>query len=643
MKPRSVLIVEDEAIVAEDLRQTLADGGYDAFAIADSADQAIQHAAVRCPDVVLMDIRIRGRRDGIETAGILRERFGVPIIFLTAHADDATLARAQQVHPHGYLNKPVRYAELRSAIEIAVVRSEIERRLRESERWFSTTLHSIADAVITVDLAGVVTFVNPAAEHLIGLGRAELIGRPARDVLHLLDPDRNEVASPLVQVLAERQTVTHDDRGVRNLTTGLISAVDDRSAPVIDAERMLGAVMVFRDVTEQQRLRQQLELADRLASLGTMAAGVAHEVNNPLAAVVANSAFVSGCLERLLAAAATEATTPATIDLLDQARQALVDVALGGQRIASIVASLRVFSRPAPATPGRASVNAAIEWAIRTTASELKPRARLVTRLQPVPEVDGDEGRLGQVLVNLLLNAAQAIEPGRVEDHRIEIRVESRAGEVVVDVEDTGPGIAADVRGRIFEPFFTTKAVGVGAGLGLSICHGMVTAMGGALECDSTVGRGTTMRVRLRAAAAAPPPAMVEVVAAPATRRARVLAIDDEPMILRAITRMLQGHDVVAVSRAEDALALLDRHETFDVIVSDLMMPTMTGIELYEALLARDADLAREVIFITGGALTTSAAAFLETITNVWLQKPFAPAALQALVVARLTGRPRPR
>src|SRR4051812_48216432 len=181
----SVLIVEDERIVAKDLQQTLRDFGYDAFAIASSADEAISCATRRCPDVVVMDIRIEGERDGIETAAILHDRFGVPVVYLTAHADDKTLDRAKRTEPHGYLLKPVKAAELRSAIEVSVYRARMEKRLRESERWLATTLRSISDAVISVDLAGNITFMNPAAEALAEIDAVDAVGRPAYEVLRL--------------------------------------------------------------------------------------------------------------------------------------------------------------------------------------------------------------------------------------------------------------------------------------------------------------------------------------------------------------------------------------------------------------------------------------------------------------------------
>ncbi len=629
-KANSVLIVEDERIVAKDLQQTLADMGYDAFAIASSADQAIARASERCPDVVLMDIRIKGQRDGVEAAAVLRERFGVPVVFLTAHADDATIERAKRTEPHGYLVKPVKSAELRSAIEVAVYRHEMEKRLRERERWFSTTLRSIADAVITVDIAGKITFMNPAAEVLTGITFADGVGRPARDVVRLVDAEAGvQSETPLDCALQQRRTVELPE--ARLLGAGATSRIiGDSAAPVVDKEELLGAVMVFRDVTEQKLLQKQLELADRLSSLGSMAAGVAHEVNNPLAVVMVNAAFVLEEMARVRIELGSrgDGQNEDLIRVLDEAEQAQADIQSAASRIGRIVADLKVFSRPAPQASGDADVGRAIAWAIRTTAHEFRHRARLTTHVAEVPLAQADETKLGQVLLNLLMNAAHAIAPGNVEGNEVSVRAATdEANRVIIEVTDTGCGMAPDVLERIFEPFFTTKTVGEGTGLGLSICHGIVNSLGGQIQVESAVGKGSVVRVLL-------PPATHErrevalagPVASPTREtvlRGRILVIDDEKTVLRALKRILADHDLVCTESAREALGMIERGETFDLIFSDVMMPMMTGIEFYETLLERNLELARRVVFISGGAVTAKVESFLRSVPNLRIEKPF--------------------
>ena len=637
-RARSVLIVEDERIVAKDLQQTLAGMGYDPFAIASSAEEAVARASERCPDVVLMDIRIKGRRDGVETAEILRQRFRVPVVYLTALADDGTIDRAKKTEPYGYLLKPVNSAALRSAIELSLYKHEMEKRLRERERWFSTTLRSVADAVITVDLAGNVSFMNPVAEQLTGVKLRDALGRPARAIVRL-DPTQS---SPLDQALEQGKTTQLQESELEN-GTGTNRIISDSAAPVVDEGQLLGAVMVFRDVTEQKLLQKKLELSDRLASLGTMAAGVAHELNNPLAVVVANAWLVGEEMTRLLSEL-REGHVPSTETMhrLEEAVVAQSELQASASRAGRIVSDLKTFIRPAPQTQGEADVGRSIVWAIEATSHELRHRARIVTEAGDVPPVAIDEMKLGQLLVNLLLNAAHAISPGNVDANTVSVTARPAAdGGVVIEVRDTGCGMAPEVLKRVFEPFFTTKPVGTGTGLGLSICHGIVASAGGDLRVESRVGEGSVFRVVLpvvRKETWAAPSAAVE----PATDRCgRLLVIDDEETVLRAIRRILKQHDVVGTERAREALGLLEGGKSFDIIFSDLMMPDMTGMAFYEELLRTRPEDAARVVFLTGGAITAEIADFLATVPNLRLEKPFGVVALRATVQQILSARPQ--
>ncbi|HVV87434.1 MAG TPA: response regulator [Kofleriaceae bacterium] len=512
----SVLIVEDEVVVADDLRERLDELGYQAFAIATSSDQAVRCAAARRPDIVLMDVRLRGVHDGIETATLLRDRFDVPIVYLTAHADDATLRRAQQTAPYGFLTKPVRSTDLRSVIEISLHKHELERQLRERDR-------------------------------------------------------------------------------------------------------------------EQALLQKQLELSDRLSALGTMAAGVAHEINNPLAVVMTNTAVVQAELE-------AQARGAGDARGLAAAAEALAEVTSAAARIRQIVADLKAFSRPGTATAGEADLGEAIRWALRSTANEVRYRARVITDVAGGARVQLDETRLGQVVVNRVVNAAHAIAPGHVDDNSITLRSRRDAGDVVLEVIDTGCGMAPDVVARIFDPFYTTKEVGAGTGLGLAICHGIVTSAGGRLEVDSAPGRGSTFRLRLPAAVTTAKGSS-RIPTTGDERRGRILVVDDEPLILKAMKRVLRDHDVVCVTGAAEALALIDGGARFDLLLSDMMMPSMTGMELYQRLAAEHPEVARRVVFVTGGAMNARIADFLAVVPNLWFEKPVPVDELRALVQRRLDAR----
>jgi len=276
-------------------------------------------------------------------------------------------------------------------------------------------------------------------------------------------------------------------------------------------------------------------------------------------------------------------------------------------------------------------VRACIEWALKLTGNQLRHTAKLVKEIGPAPLVLGNEVRLSQVFVNLLANAAQAIE-GRPQDNEIRIAVATEGGEAVVEVCDTGSGVAPEVADRIFEPFFTTKPPAAGTGLGLSICRNLVEAMDGRIELDASVPGRTCFRVRL-------PPAPLQTatpsrpVAVVDHRRVRILVVDDDPLFSRSMRRMLQrDHDVTLVDNGQDAAVMLRDSDAFDLVLCDMMMPGMSGMDLYEEVLVSRPDMAERIVFTTGGAFTRRAADFLALVGNRHITKPFASAELLALV-----------
>jgi two-component system cell cycle sensor histidine kinase/response regulator CckA len=243
-----ILIVEDERIVAKDLQQTLVSFGYDAFAIASSAEEAIARASEKRPDVALMDIRIKGQRDGIETAAILTSQFGIPIIYLTAHADDSTMERAKKTGYHAYLMKPVKPAELRTAIELSVYRYAMERQLREQECWLSTLVRSTTDAVIAVDQDGCVISVNSAAEALLSAATHNAVGQTIDEVLQVSpnQPSTTPTAI-LARALAELQPIEFEGRIAINAGVGSARSITGTATPVADGDRRLGTLVIFRE------------------------------------------------------------------------------------------------------------------------------------------------------------------------------------------------------------------------------------------------------------------------------------------------------------------------------------------------------------------------------------------------------------
>jgi len=269
-------------------------------------------------------------------------------------------------------------------------------------------------------------------------------------------------------------------------------------------------------------------------------------------------------------------------------------------------------------------------------ANEIRHRARLVRELGPVPPVLGSDSRLGEVVLNLLVNAAQAIPEGHLAEHEVRIVTRTdRAGCAVLEVRDTGCGIPAPNITKIFDPFFTTKPIGSGTGLGLAICHSIVESLGGELTVESELGKGSVFRMVLPPTAERVEPQRSERIPIVA-RRGRVLVIDDEPMVVAFTGRCLREHDVTGVTSASDALTRISAGEQYDVILCDLMMPNITGIDFFERVGAQRPDLAGRIVFMTGGTFTPRAQRFLDAVANPCIEKPFAPPALRALVRERV-------
>ncbi len=394
---------------------------------------------------------------------------------------------------------------------------------------------------------------------------------------------------------------------------------------------------------ERRAIREQLLIAERMASMGTLAAGVAHEINNPLSVVAGNLHVIQKELNSVAQdlAMAARAVPNRGRELLERIcaateslRESVRDADEAAERVRAIVRDLRVFSRPEDDRRGPLDIHHVLESALRMGRNELRPRAHVALAFGKVPPVEGNEGRLGQIFLNLIVNAAHAIPEGRSNQNTVSIATRSEGEMVVVEITDTGSGIPPEIMPRIFDAFFTTKPIGVGTGLGLAICHRLLTAMNGRVEVDSTVGVGTTFRVFLPQAHPGRAAEVPVVALAPvgAGKRSSILVVEDEPALGRVLGRLLAPNKVTAVLRAREALDRVRAGEEFNLILCDLMMPEMTGMEFYSELARTNRAVADRIVFMSGGAFTAGARAFIESVPNVRLDKPLDIERLRRLV-----------
>ncbi len=633
---------------------TFAQSGLLADAERRSLARRLEHLTKSALDLVLLadaDLRIVEANDrAVETLGYGRdELIGMPV---RALRDPETAAdfdeRARTIVEKGSLLFETRYRRKDGTtfpVEMSVrsddwegrryfqaimrdisERKRAEEAIRASEAKFRAAFEFAGLGIVLVDPDGRIVETNRAFRSMVGRGDEPLRGVALSSVYVATEgPNLAEILGRMRDGKAER---IEQPWRCRRADGTAVETIQRASALRDEAGALRFMLCVVEDVTEKLRLEAQLMVADRMASVGTLAAGVAHEINNPLSFIVANLDFV---LAELGHGGAD-----------GEVLRALQDAKAGGVRVGEIVRDLKAFSKPE--TGGRVPVDVrnAVQSAIALASNEIRHRARLVVDTGSVPDVLASEHHLAQVLVNLLVNAGQAIPEGNAAQNVVRISTSTAPdGSAVIEISDTGVGIRPEHLPRIFDPFFTTKPVGVGTGLGLSICHGIVTGLGGRISAESTPGAGSTFRVVLPAAAAEEP-VLARVSGAPkGSRRGRILVVDDEILVGRAITRILSpAHDVVSRTSAKEALDEIGREGAgFDAMVCDLMMPEMTGMELHARVVELVPELAAHTIFLTGGAFTPVAVDFLQKVPNERLEKPFEPGVLRDLV-ARVLSPP---
>ena len=484
------------------------------------------------------------------------------------------------------------------------------------------TLQFLVDSApdgVAILVRGIVVFINPRGAHLLGASSPAAVLGTA--IAQYMPPEDARLTAERIGAMF--RTGIEQPPNEYRVVADPSRTVEIKS--IICHWEGEPAVLAFaRDVSERKAIQRKLVEADRLAALGTLAAGVAHEINNPLTYVQLGLRVIEQLLVGHVVAPEVE--------------EHFRNLEYGVARIAAITRSLRTFARSDDAPPSPVDVRGVIESALKMLDNQLRHEAVVSCDLGDAPAVSGNASKLEQVFVNLLNNARLALTSA---PRRIDVVLASQGDQVVVTVSDTGAGIPAAIRARVFEPFFTTRAVGDGMGLGLPVCKSIVEGLGGTIEIDSREGVGTTVRVTLQAhRGGAVTSASQKTPRRPrALARERVLLVDDDSLVRQAIARALRPHhDVTSVDGGAAALETL-MTGSFDAIVCDVMMPEMSGRELFERIAEVHPGLERRLVFITGGTFTAELDAFLDSTKTRRLTKPFE---LAELLDAIASCRPSP-
>ncbi|MEO8561097.1 MAG: PAS domain S-box protein [bacterium] len=490
--------------------------------------------------------------------------------------------------------------------------------LARSEAQYARLVESAPDGIFTLDIEGNFTAVNHSLERTIGGARAALLGRP---LALLVDPRDAAAVSQLL-----RETFA-GERGRGQLryrsAAGELRHGSVITSPIFEGDRIAGALGIMRDMTDEVRLAEQLLHQEKLAAVGQLVSGVAHELNNPLAGVMAFS-------QLLLASRASRDA---------EARSAVETIHREAQRAAKIVSNLLTFARQQPAERAETDLNRLVVDTLELRRFSLRSaNIDVVTQLdESLPHTWADPFQLQQVLLNLIGNAEHALTDWSGA-RLVTIRTRRDGEQLVLSVSDTGPGIPLERRDRIFNPFFTTKPVGQGTGLGLSISDGIAREHAGRLRVESQEGEGATFVLELPFVAIPDEPVLdVSQPASSPLAGRRVLVVDDEPAMRSAMSAFLGslGHDVVISASGADARRLL-ADGVYDAILLDLRLSDVGGDVLYRELFARDPGQAARVVFVTGDTQSDVARRFLAESGRPSLGKPFQLDDL-ATVIAALT------
>lgn len=641
-----ILVVDDDEIQVELVRKILSEGGCEVVTACEGRS-ALAKLQTEDFDAAVVDV-FMPEMGGIELLQLMANTsHDVEVVIATAAADLPTAIACLRAGAFDFVQKPLVAADLRSAVGRAVATKELRH---------ASALYRASQAVFSVSGRDLAVAITEASSELMGADDA-LLMLPERDgKFYVARSFLPEFPCGVEALVSER--LSHDrapailDRTALGPELGA-SFQSVLLFPMLAKSTLMGAIVLCRSerrptfrradlqrasvlasmvtlALENRRLQEHLVTSERLAAIGQISAGILHEINNPAAYALSNIEHIKSELE------SRRSNSPDLASLADAAADALD----GLERIREITADMRGLSRIARAEDMDVfDLNDAIRSATRIAGFEIRKAGKLVCDLSPGLYVRGSLGPMSQVFVNLLVNGAHAIAESPGPNAHVEIRSGIEGGRAVVRVSDSGAGIPESLRRRVFEPFFTTKSSSLGTGLGLSICREIVEQLKGEITVESSAEHlGAVFVVRLPLFAAVPEQASESPhVAEPA--RPRVAFVDDEPGILRCYQRLFEKeYEVFVASNGLDAMKLLDA-EPVHLVVCDLMMPGMTGMELFGRITSARPELASRFLFVSGSPNARGVREFLSRTTAPVVEKPWLDSDLRRSVSAMLRRR----